>query len=204
MDPAPVQPFLWGVATSPYQSEGGYNGPGQPQTNWATAEAGKDVMPTGKAAEFWERYAEDFQRCRELGLNAFRLGIEWSRVQPALGNEPGPAPAFDFAALDHYAEMFAECRRRGMEPVVTLHHFVHPAWLGGDPWMSVETPALFEAYVKHVVTYVNKKLTDGHGMAPLKYFITINEPNMLVLNTYLGNQFPEQAGLRHPRAHARV
>jgi len=38
-----TRPFLWGVATSPYQSEGGYNGPGQPQTNWASAEARNDV-----------------------------------------------------------------------------------------------------------------------------------------------------------------
>ncbi len=188
------QPFLWGVATSPYQSEGGYNGPGQPQTNWALAEKGRDVMPIGNAAEFWSRYGEDFQRCRGLGLNAFRLGIEWSRVQPALGSEPGPPPAFDSAALDHYARMIAECRRCGMEPVVTLHHFVHPAWLGADPWLKPETAELFGAYARRAVLHVNNKLVNENGMAPLKYFITINEPNMLVLNTYLGNQFPGKAG----------
>ena len=192
---ASAQPFLWGVATSPYQSEGGYNGPGQPQTNWATLEIRKDVMPSGNAAEFWLRYGEDFQRCRELGLNAFRLGIEWSRVQPTLRNEPGAAPAFDSAALDHYAKMFAECRRNGMEPVVTLHHFVHPAWLGGDPWLKPGTPELFAEYVSHAVLHVNNKLAAEHGTGPLKHFITINEPNMLVLNTYLGTQFPGKGGI---------
>ena len=193
--PEPRHPFLWGVATSPYQSEGGYNGPGQPQTNWASAEKSGDVMPAGAAAEFTRRYAQDFQRCRELGLNAFRLGIEWSRVQPTPRNEPGPPPAFDAAALDLYAKMFAECRRGGMEPVVTLHHFVHPAWLGSDPWLKQETAELFAAYVKHAVSHVNNKLTGEYGLAPLKYFITVNEPNMLVLNTYLGNQFPAKGGL---------
>jgi beta-glucosidase/6-phospho-beta-glucosidase/beta-galactosidase len=186
-------PFLWGVATSPYQSEGGYNGPQQPQTNWATPEERKEVMKTGAASEFLSRYREDFERCRKMGLNAFRLGMEWSRVQPTLSNEAGPAPGFDAAALDQYAKMFAECRRAGMEPVVTLHHFVHPAWLGPDPWLHPATPEKFTAYARHAVAHVNKKLADEYAMAPLKYFITINEPNMLVLNSYLGHQFPARA-----------
>ena len=62
--------FLWGVATSAYQSEGGYNGPGQPQTNWAAAERKRDVVAAGDAADFWRRYPEDFARCRSLGLPA--------------------------------------------------------------------------------------------------------------------------------------
>src|SRR5579862_5754995 len=109
----PEGPFLWGVATSAYQAEGGYNGPGQPQTNWASAEARKDVAVTGPASEFWTRYEHDFDLCRGMGLNAFRMGIEWSRIQPARENKPGPPPAFDERALDHYAEMLASCRRQG-------------------------------------------------------------------------------------------
>jgi len=76
----PFEPFLWGVATSPYQSEGGYNGPGEPQTNWASSEGRGQVMKTGLASEFWTRFPEDFARCRAMGLNAFRLGMEWSRL----------------------------------------------------------------------------------------------------------------------------
>ena len=63
--------FLWGVATSAYQSEGGYNGRDQPQTNWAAAERKGDVVTVAEAADFWRRYPEDFARCRSLGLNAF-------------------------------------------------------------------------------------------------------------------------------------
>ncbi len=177
--------FFWGVATSAYQSEGGYNGNGEPQTNWARAEKKRDVAVCGKAADFWTRYREDFARSRELGLNAFRLGIEWSRVQPTLADQAAEPPAFDFAALDHYAEMLTECRAHGLEPVVTLHHFVHPAWLGTDPWLDENTPRHFEKYVVEAVSYLNQKLP-----TPIRWFITINEPNMLVLNTYLGNQFP--------------
>jgi beta-glucosidase len=182
--------FLWGVATSAYQSEGGYNGPGQPQTNWADAERRGAVADVGLAADFWNRYLEDFARCRDLGLNAFRLGIEWSRVQPTRADRPGPPPPFDNAALDHYARMLGECRRFGLEPIVTLHHFVHPAWLGTDPWLEPDISDLFCQYVEHAVLHLNRRLTDAYGVAPLRYFITINEPNMLVLNTYFGTQFP--------------
>src|SRR5215210_9250408 len=141
-------PFLWGVATSAYQSEGGYNGAGEPQTNWAWAERRGDVAASGKAAEFWSRYPEDFKRAQQLGLNAFRLGVEWSRVQPSTTSDPLPGPPpFDTAALDHYADMIGEARRCGLEPIVTLHHFVHPAWLGQDPWLSNDTAELFTEYV---------------------------------------------------------
>ncbi|HSH38186.1 MAG TPA: family 1 glycosylhydrolase [Chthoniobacterales bacterium] len=185
--------FLWGVATSAYQSEGGYNGPGEPQTNWATAERCGDVAPVSKAAEFWTRFREDFAVCRDLGLNAFRLGIEWSRVQPTTGEAPSRPPPFDHTALDHYVGMLAECRDAGLEPVVTLHHFVHPAWLGPDAWLDAGTSHHFTRYVDECVTFVNQRLVDAHGLAPIRYYITINEPNMLVLNTYLGNQFPSSA-----------
>ena len=54
--------FLWGVASSGYQCEGGYNGPGQPQNNWAESETQDRVMRTGQAADFWHRYEQDFAR----------------------------------------------------------------------------------------------------------------------------------------------
>ena len=197
--------FLWGVATSAYQAEGGYNGPGEPQTNWAHAETKGDVAPLGRSADFWTRYEEDFARCRELGLNAFRLGIEWSRVQPVKsssfsssssssrrgekdedeGKDEERMPPFDYAVLDHYAAMLAACQGAGLEPVVTLHHFVHPAWLGSDPWLESGTAERFVAFVRTAVAHVNERLE-----RPIHWFITINEPNMLVLNSYLGRQFP--------------
>ncbi len=184
--------FLWGVATSAYQAEGGYNGPGEPRTNWADAESRGRVMPLGKSADFWNRYPEDFAASRDMGLNAFRLGIEWSRVQPSTAIEAisGGDPAFDVAALDRYAAMIAAARADGLEPIVTLHHFVHPAWLGTDPWLEPEIIDRFERYVLRAAGHVNARLVEHHGCPPIRHYITINEPNMLVLNTYLGNQFP--------------
>ncbi len=185
--------FLWGVATSAYQSEGGYNGPGEPQTNWAKAEAKREVMVSGRTSNFWTDYEADFDRCRAMGLNAFRLGIEWSRIQPAAPAAGEKIAAFDFAALDHYVEILASCRRQALEPVLTLQHFVHPAWLGADAWLDPKVLTHFAAYASTSVAYLNDALVTKHGLPPLRYYITINEPNMLALNTYLSNQFPGEA-----------
>src|SRR5439155_22980080 len=120
--------------------------------------------------------------CRASALNAFRLGIEWSRVQPVFEPKPSESPAFDEAALEHYAEVLTACRERGLEPVVTLHHFVNPAWLGQDAWLGGETARLFAVYVRTTVKFVNHALVQ-RGHPPVRYYITVNEPNMLVLNT---------------------
>lgn len=182
--------FLWGVATSGYQSEGGYNGVGQPQNNWSESERKGKVMRTGNASEFWTRYPEDFFRCQQLGLNSFRLGLEWSRIQPITTSEISPAPRYDFKVLDDYAQRIATCRQYGLEPIVTLNHFTHPAWLGIDAWLSAETIDCFVDYVTVTVTHINQRLTDYHQQPPIHWYITINEPNILVLNTYLSDQFP--------------
>lgn len=188
----PCQPpsFLWGAASSGYQCEGGYNGPGEPQNNWSEAEEDGRVMRTGRATRFWSRYEEDFARCRDIGLNAFRLSIEWSRVQPAPTRHRSEPPPFDAAALDGYADRIASCRAHGLEPVVTLHHFTHPAWLGLDAWLDERTPALFEHFAATSIEHINRRLTGPHGQPPIHWFVTLNEPNMLVINTYFNRHFP--------------
>jgi beta-glucosidase len=185
--------FLWGVATSGYQSEGGYNAPGDPQNNWTLEEARGNVMKTGQAAEFWTRYEEDFQRCQQMGLNSFRIGLEWARIQPSTSTTPTSAPPFDFEALDAYADRLASCRQHGLEPVVTLHHFTHPAWLGVDAWLSEETIDGFGEYVQVAVAHINRRLTAHYSLPPIRWYITINEPNMLVTSAYLSGQFPAKA-----------
>ncbi len=186
----PNVPFYWGVATSAYQSEGGYNGSPALRTNWAKAEERGDVVRVGEAVEFWTRYDADFAATAAMGCEAFRLGIEWTRVQPGPVGAGGEPPPWDEAALAHYADMLAACRKAGLEPFVTLHHFVHPEWVGEDAWLQERTPALFEAFVKKVAETVNRRLIDEHGQRPLRYYLTINEPNMLVLNTHVASQFP--------------
>jgi beta-glucosidase len=193
----PGRDFFWGVATSGYQSEGGYNGPGEPLNNWAWAEQDGDVVPSGRTSDFWTLSHEDFGRCREMGLNAFRLSIEWSRVQPAtvLGSKAGldplaAPPPFDERALYSYAQRLADCRAHGLEPIVTLHHFVYPAWLGLDAWLKPETIDHFLTFVERTVRYFLHALPEDFGCAPPRWFITINEPNLQAFNHYLYRIFP--------------
>jgi len=192
----PARDFFWGVATSGYQSEGGFNGPGEPLNNWAWAEAAGDVVPSGRTSDFWNLSHEDFGRCREMGLNAFRLSVEWSRIQPStvLGGKTAPdhlaPPPFDERALYSYAQRLADCRAHGIEPVVTLHHFVYPAWLGLDAWLNPATIDHYVAFVEHTVRYFLRTLPQDFGCAPPRWFITINEPNLQAFNHYLYRIFP--------------
>jgi beta-glucosidase/6-phospho-beta-glucosidase/beta-galactosidase len=202
----PPDPFLWGVATSAYQHEGGLNGEGQPQNNWAWAERQQTVDPSGGGADFWTRAEEDFTRCRALGLNAFRLSLSWERIQPTTTlsskGQPSPdaPPPFDEGALERYAAILATCRREGLEPVVTLHHFTHPAWLGIDAWLHAETIDHYLRYVEKTISFLLDALPRRHGVAVPRWFITINEPNMLAASTYFNGIFPKgNETPRHPK-----
>jgi len=198
--PGPFRPedtFFWGVATSGYQAEGGYNGPGEPLNNWAWAESRGEVVPSGRTSDFWTLAHEDFERCRDMGLNAFRMSIEWSRVQPTvvLCAEEGigsnePSPPFDERALYSYAQRIADCRAHGLEPMITLHHFVHPAWLGMDAWLKPETIDRFLVFVERTITYLLRTLPHDFNCAPPRWFITLNEPNLQAFNHYLYRIFP--------------
>ena len=192
-----AEDFFWGVATSGYQSEGGYNGEGQPVNNWAWAERKGDVVPSGRTSDFWTLAHEDFGRSRDMGLNAFRMSIEWSRVQPSLvlGSEEGLAegeepPPFDERALYSYAQRIADCRAHGLEPVITLHHFVWPAWLGLDAWLKPKTIDLFLVFVERTIQYLLRTLPHDFNCEPPKWYITINEPNLQAFNHYLYRIFP--------------
>ncbi len=198
--PAPYrrpEDFFWGVATSGYQAEGGYNGPGEPLNNWAWAENAGDVVPSGRTSDFWTLSHEDFGRCRDMGLNAFRMSIEWTRVQPttALGEQAGlpegaAPPAFDERALYSYAQRIADCRAHGLEPIITLHHFVWPAWLGLDAWLETKTIEHYLAFVRHTITYLLRTLPEDFNCAPPRWFITLNEPNLQAFNHHLYRIFP--------------
>lgn len=197
-DSADDRGFMWGVATSAFQHEGGYNGDGEPLNNWHRWERSRHAERSGASVGFWDRYEEDLDLAASLGLNAFRFGLEWARVQPTRAAGPSPPPPWDESALARYGAMAVAARQRGLEPLVTLHHFTHPAWLGSDPWLDAGTPALFADFATRAVGAVNGAL-ERAGLAPLRWLITVNEPNMLVLNTYSARNFPA-AGRRGPTA----
>jgi len=166
--------FLIGVATAGFQIEGGFNGPGEPANNWVQWERSARVEPSGIACDFWREPEQALDRAASLGANAFRMSVEWARLEPEEGQ-------FDTTALDRYAEILGMCADRGMAPVVTLHHFTHPWFLGEEFWLTPGSPERFKEHVAKVV----------HRLGPLcRHWITINEPNILVLAGWIEGATP--------------
>lgn len=182
--------FMFGVANSGYQTEGGFNGPGEPQNNWFDLEGSGKVERSGEAIRFWTEYPVDMELAAGIGLNAFRLGIEWARVQPRASRNASGTPPFDEAAIEGYARMIAAVMRAGLEPVVTLHHFTHPLWLGIDFWLEDGKIGLFDTYVEEFARRVNELIIEKHGLRPVRSWITLNEPNILALGAYIVRYMP--------------
>ena len=153
--------FFIGAATAAHQVEGNnvhsdYWAQEQlPHTSFAE--------PSGLACDHYHRYEEDIRLLAEAGLNAYRFSVEWARIEPEEGK-------FDETEIEHYRKVIACCRKNGVEPIVTLHHFTSPVWLirkGG--WEAESTIEDFRRYA----AYVTERLG-----GELRYICTINEANM--------------------------
>lgn len=181
--------FAFGVATAGYQNEGGFNGPGEPMNNWSDWESVGKVEASGKAVMFWEEPDLHVERAAALGIDSFRLSIEWARIFPVTRRAISGPPEPDYSAVLRYADIVQSLRSKGMEPLVTLHHFTHPRWLGLDAWSRDSTIDRYVEYVSYSLDSLNGVLVE-RGSAPIKRIVTFNEPNGLVAATYLVGMFP--------------
>jgi beta-glucosidase len=168
------QGFAIGVATAGFQIEGGYNTPGQPANNWAGWERTGRVERSGAACDFWAHPEEVLDRAAALGCTAFRLSVEWARLEPESGR-------VDDAALDRYVEILEMCASRHLEPVITLHHFTHPEWLGEEFWLRPGSPDLFARHVQRVLPAL---------VAHCGRWVTVNEPNIVMLMGWITGAYP--------------
>ncbi len=165
--------FVFGVATSAYQVEGGI------ENDWAVWErAGKlkhKDERCGRASGHWEHFFDDIALIKALGVGCYRLSIEWARVEPRPGQ-------FDDAALAGYRERLLALQKAGIRPVVTLHHFTHPQWFHDQtPWHDLKSLESWRRYVRKCA-----EMLQGTGAA----IVTFNEPNVFILTGYLGGVFP--------------
>jgi beta-glucosidase len=166
--------FAIGVATAGYQIEGGYNGDGEPANNWYFWERSGRVERSALACDFWCHPEEALDRAAAIGCTVFRLSVEWARLEPEAGR-------FDGAALDRYVEILELCATRGLEPMITLHHFTHPAFLGEEFWLRPGAPDLFARHVARVLP----------ALAPhCRRWVTINEPNIVMLKGWIEGAHP--------------
>jgi beta-glucosidase len=166
--------FRWGTAASAYQFEGGNTA-----SDWWEWERRPGAIlhgdRSGQACDWWQNAEADFDRMAEMGLNAARISVEWSRLQAA-------PDAWDERALDRYLAMLRALRERGIEPLVTLNHFSLPIWAarrGGWTWSGI-VPA-FAAYAERFA---------GAASPLVDFWITINEPVGYLINAYLLGRFP--------------
>jgi beta-glucosidase len=165
--------FLWGCSTAAHQVEGGNHG----NDWWEWEQAGHILSgdSSDPACDHWNRFAEDFGLLAELGNNAHRLSIEWSRVEPRPGE-------FDAGAIAHYRQVLTELRRQGMAPMVTLHHFTSPSWFTrGGGWAA---PGALDAWMP----FVDRVAAElGELVA---FWCTINEPNIYAYQGWMSGEFP--------------
>jgi beta-glucosidase/6-phospho-beta-glucosidase/beta-galactosidase len=164
----------FGVATAGFQIEGGYNGPGEPANNWSRWEAEGRVEPSGIALDFWNRYEDHLDRVAALGCDSFRMSIEWARIEPDEGR-------IDQPAVQRYRQILQACRDRGLDPLVTLLHFTNPAWMGEELWLRPDSPERFAGWAARAIDNFGDMCTN---------WVTINEINILALETYVTGTFP--------------
>ena len=184
--------FFFGVAYAPY-CEGGMNrADGFKNSDWTRRSPGQLTGSEGN--RFWSNYADHVRLAASLGLNAFRLGIEWARCQPSPSTESTDPPPWDEAALGHYAEMVETVIDEGMQPIVTLHHFTHPMWLGLDIWLEDRGPDQLIAAQIRIVDEINTRLM-ARGGKKMAHFLVYNEPNLIPLFYHSLGWYPvERAG----------
>lgn len=135
------------------------------------------IEPSLDAVDHYNRYEKDIKLMADAGLNAYRFSIEWARIEPEEGH-------FDSEAVDHYKAVIACCKKYGIEPFVTLHHFSSPKWLiskGG--WEASTTPEDFAHYVRFII---------GELGSELHYICTINEANMGIQVAAIAERYKRQ------------
>ncbi len=222
--------FLWGAATSSYQVEGGIT-----NNDWdfyTRSKAIKDrisiltrpsifyknitrvtIQPAGEAVKAWDPqyYLKDFDIAKSLGMNAFRISLEWARIEPKKN-------MWNHTDINHYKDIIRAMRERGLTPVVTLNHLTLPLWVltppieftkklgqhilpsplkdlpladppSNDPyWKSLRG---WETYrtVEEFIQFVSKVVTEFKDQ--VDYWITISEPVASVIGGgYISGLWP--------------
>ncbi|GMU77678.1 MAG: beta-glucosidase [Acidimicrobiia bacterium] len=165
--------FLWGTATAAHQVEGGcWN---NDWWAWEHATGTACEEPSGDACDHLWRYPGDLDLMAALGFGAYRFSLEWSRIEPEEGE-------VSRAALDHYARVIDACHDRGMQAVVTFHHFTTPRWAAADGgW---ENRTIVDRFTRFTEIAAARLGSD------IDLACTINEPNVVNVMGYLMGHFP--------------
>ncbi len=192
--------FFWGAATSAHQVEGNNH---NDWTEWEKANAERLAKESqsryahwmknwsdiklkaqnpknyisGKAADHYNRFREDFDIAKSLGHNAHRFSIEWSRIEPEEGK-------FDEKEIEHYREVIKALRERGLEPFVTLWHWTMPVWFTNNGGFEKREN------IKYFVRFCDRVVSELKS--EVKFWIVLNEPNIYSGMSYIRGEWPPQ------------
>lgn len=169
--------FMWGTATSGHQVDGNCNCQWtnfENKKNWLDKEC---IEKSGLACDHWNLYKEDIKLIKDLGVNAYRFSIEWSKIEPFEGQ-------FDQEAIQHYHDLINTLIENNIKPVITLHHFTHPQWFENkNAFEKEENIYYFVRYCKKMFNEFSNKVT---------MWCTINEPGVYAFQGYVKCDFPPQ------------
>ena len=192
--------FLWGSAISANQAEGAYREGGRGISNIDMIPHGQDRMtvklgnvpnpslqpeqiyPSHTGVDFYHHYREDLAMMAEMGLRVFRTSISWSRLFPQ-GDEETPNPE----GIAFYKDMFRECQKLGMQPLVTLSHFDIPMGLV-EKYGSWRNRKVIDFFLRYAETCFREFSADVH------YWLTFNEINILLHSPFSGAGIAFQPG----------
>lgn len=169
--------FLWGGAVAANQCEGAYNKDGKGLDIQDIMPRGIKGAPTAEptadnmklvAIDFYHHYKEDVKLFAEMGFKVFRTSIAWSRIYPN-GDDAEP----NEAGLQFYDDLFAECHKYGIEPLVTISHYETPLHLAKkyNGWVNHDLIGFYERYVRTIFARYKDKV---------RYWLTFNEINSVL------------------------
>lgn len=176
--------FLWGTSTSAYQTEGGNI------NDWSRWEkTGKRILAMqkqgktpsdyicNKACKSYELYKKDIDLAASLNTNSIRLGLEWSRLEPK-------KDAWNTEALNHYRDVLVEAKKHNLKIIITLWHWTSPTWVADEGgWVNKKVIEYYARYVEFIIQELG---------GAVDYWVTLNEPNIYIINSYLRGKFPPQ------------
>ena len=184
--------FLWGGATAANQCEGAYREGGRGLSSVDVIPFGPDRMPVARgqmkmlacdsehsypaheAIDMYHHFKEDIALFAQMGFKCYRLSVSWTRIFPN-GDDETP----NEEGIRFYNDLFDECLRNGIEPLVTICHFDTPVALikkyGG--WKDRRMVDAYLRYCEVLFRQYGKKV---------RYWITFNEINMLLHMPFMG------------------
>ncbi|KAL7584156.1 hypothetical protein Lser_V15G45203 [Lactuca serriola] len=171
--------FLFGAATSSYQVEGAYLEDAKSLSNWDAFCHSVGCGENGDVADdHYHLFLEDIDMMHSLGIKAYRFSISWARILPR-----GRSGEVNPAGITFYNKIIDNLILKGIEPFVTMHHFDFPQELEVKygSWLNPEMQEEFVLLAETCYKYFGDRV---------KYWITINEPNLFTNAAYESGDFP--------------